>query len=71
VPADLETPTSAFLKISKSQYCFLLESIEGGERLARYSFIGSGPYKVVTFNKDDAGDPLEAIARELKKVSSG
>ena len=67
VPADLETPTSAFLKISKSQYCFLLESIEGGERLARYSFIGSGPYKVVTFNKDDAGDPLEAIARELKR----
>jgi len=67
VPADLETPTSAFLKISKSQYCFLLESIEGGERLARYSFIGSGPYKVVTFNKDDAGDPLEAIAHELKR----
>ncbi|MCC6312488.1 MAG: hypothetical protein IT337_00640, partial [Thermomicrobiales bacterium] len=35
--ADLETPVSAYLKIRGEQPAFLLESIEGGERLARYS----------------------------------
>jgi anthranilate synthase component 1 len=43
VMADLETPVSAFLKIRGAGPAFLLESIEGGERLARYSFIGSDP----------------------------
>ncbi len=38
--ADLETPVSAYLKIARGDYSFLLESVEGGERLARYSFIG-------------------------------
>src|SRR5690348_5894716 len=41
--ADLETPVSAFLKVRGEGPAFLLESIEGGERLARYSFIGSDP----------------------------
>ncbi|MFQ3548218.1 MAG: anthranilate synthase component I [Armatimonadota bacterium] len=40
--ADMETPVSAFRKINKSDYSFLLESVEGGERMARYSFLGSG-----------------------------
>src|SRR5579875_3812051 len=44
VIADLETPVSAFLKVAGGPYSFLLESVEGGERLARYSFIGSDPY---------------------------
>src|SRR5215208_1324690 len=48
VMADLETPVSAFLKIRGSGPAFLLESIEGGERLARYSFIGSEPIAVLT-----------------------
>jgi len=43
VMADLETPVSAYLKIKGDGPGFLLESIEGGERLARYSFIGSDP----------------------------
>ena len=34
--ADLETPVSTFLKIRQGDYSFLLESVEGGERLARY-----------------------------------
>ena len=46
--ADLETPVSAFLKIRDGGPAFLLESIEGGERLARYSFIGSGPFALLT-----------------------
>jgi anthranilate synthase component I len=48
VMADLETPVSAFLKIRGSGPAFLLESIEGGERLARYSFIGSEPIAMLT-----------------------
>ncbi len=47
VPADLETPVSAFLKIARGKHSFLLESVEGGERLARYSFMGTEPYKVL------------------------
>ena len=42
--ADLLTPVSAFLKIAEhSDYAFLLESVEGGEQVARYSFLGQGP----------------------------
>ena len=44
ISADLETPVSAFLKINRGGYSFLLESVEGGERLARYSLIGTEPY---------------------------
>lgn len=43
LPADLITPTAAYLKISNgSRYSFMLESIVGGESMGRYSFIGSG-----------------------------
>ncbi|GIX07200.1 MAG: anthranilate synthase component I [Candidatus Poribacteria bacterium] len=41
--ADTETPVSAFLKIDRGDYAFLLESVEGGERVARYSFLGADP----------------------------
>ena len=43
IMADFETPLSAFTKIDKSDYSFLLESVEGGERIARYSFLGAEP----------------------------
>lgn len=43
INADLDTPVSAFLKIKKSDYAFLLESVEGQEKLARYSFMGVSP----------------------------
>ena len=46
--ADTETPVSAFMKLSSSQYCFLLESVEGGEKWARYSFIGIDPSIIFT-----------------------
>jgi len=48
LPADLETPISAFLKLRGRGNAFLLESVEGGERVGRYSFIGSGPVMVIT-----------------------
>ena len=40
IAADLDTPVSAYLKLAALQPRFLLESVEGGERLARYSFLG-------------------------------
>ena len=41
--ADMETPVSAFNKIDAGEYGFLLESVEGGEHVGRYSFLGSEP----------------------------
>ncbi len=41
--ADMETPVSAFRKIAGTGYAYLLESVEGGEKLGRYSFLGSVP----------------------------
>ena len=44
--ADLETPVSAFLRLAADEpECFMLESVEGGERVGRYTFIGIRPYK--------------------------
>lgn len=81
--ADLETPVSAYLKIAArfAEDHFLLESVEGGEKWARYSFIGFDPYLVFTASggtvtvrrrngtvaRVEAGDPLE----ELSKILSG
>ena len=78
--ADLETPLSAFLKL-KSKTGFLLESVEGGEKWARYSFIGGNPSmtiegkgKYLTIKRGEQKekvrfekDPLENISAELKK----
>ena len=47
VSADLETPVSAYIKVARPPYSFLLESVEGGEHIARYSFIGTEPLGVV------------------------
>jgi anthranilate synthase component 1 len=44
--ADLETPVSAFLRAAwPERECFLLESVEGGEQVGRYTFIGLAPFK--------------------------
>jgi len=73
--ADLETPVSAWYKVCAGQpYSFLLESVEGGENLARYSFLGCDPLWVLearghqtnqTFRNGDrhsfTGDPFEAL----------
>ncbi len=72
VIADMETPVSAYLKVARGEYSFLLESVEGGERLARFSFIGTQPYRVLrTGDNAEAGeipgDPLVLIEEELKR----
>ena len=81
INADLDTPVSCFLKLAKDRYSFLLESVEGQEKIARYSFLGSKPCMVLT-SKDrnieilDHGkirrfvtdtDPLD----EIKKIMDG
>ena len=42
LPADLETPISVYLKLAGKAPSFLLESVTGGEHVARYSFLGTG-----------------------------
>jgi anthranilate/para-aminobenzoate synthase component I len=47
-PADLETPIGAFLRLDDGTTpAYLLESVEGGERLGRYSFLGVGPRRLL------------------------
>ncbi len=53
IAADLDTPVSAYLKLGSFQPRFLLESVEGGERLARYSFLGFGD--AVEVRLDESG----------------
>ncbi len=65
IMADLETPVSAYLKIARGNYSFLLESVEGGERLARYSFIGTEPSLVLKTKKENPVDPLLLVEKEL------
>jgi len=67
IVADLETPVSAFLKVNHGSYSFLLESVEGGQRLARYSFIGTEPYRVLTTRGEDNTNALPLVAEELSK----
>ncbi|MGH2464797.1 MAG: anthranilate synthase component I, partial [Candidatus Limnocylindrales bacterium] len=45
--ADLETPIGAFLRLDDGGPAYLLESVEGGERLGRYSFLGIGPRRLL------------------------
>jgi len=71
ISADLETPVSAFLKVANGPYSFLFESVEGGERLARYSFIGTEPHDVIRTGvgePDGEVDPLILVKERLDKV---
>ena len=70
INADLETPVSAYLKIARPPYSFLLESVEGGERIARYSFIGTEPMSIIKTGpgqEHGAVDPLVPIEKALSR----
>jgi len=72
ISADLETPVSAYLKIARKPYSFLFESVEGGERLARYSFIGTEPFEVVKTGDgfpEGEVDPLQLIQEMLNRYA--
>ena len=48
--ADLLTPVSAYLRLARqARYAFLLESVEGGEKIARYTFVGANPVEVFRY----------------------
>jgi len=80
LPADLDTPLSAYLRLRSRPYSFLLESVEGGEVWARYSFLGADPLMVLsgkngrlTLKRDGRterlpdGSPLEAVRELLRQ----
>src|SRR5271163_2743736 len=80
VTADLETPVSAFLRIAAEEpEAFLLESVEGGEHVGRYTFIGVQPYKkmvargtLITVREGRRESAFDGdIFEELKKVLGG
>jgi len=66
VPADLLTPVGAFLRVAGKDRAFLLESVEGGETIARYSFLGSDPCRRLRAR----GQHLEEVD-ETGRVQSG
>src|SRR5215216_2421196 len=84
--ADLETPVSVFLKLAQTgSTSFLLESVEGGERVGRYSFLGVNPKGVITVKAGEVTrtlhgvtstrtlnqgeDPLHAVEKEFGRVN--
>jgi anthranilate synthase component 1 len=70
INADLETPVSAYLKVAKGPYSFLLESVEGG-KIARYSFIGTDPYDVIRTGPGQSHgnvDPLVPVQKAMADI---
>jgi len=68
VTADLETPVSAFLRIAATEpEAFLLESVEGGEHVGRYTFIGIQPYKKLV----SRGDQITLHVGKKRKTFTG
>lgn len=84
--ADLETPMSVYIKLSRlGRYSFLLESVEGGEQVGRYSFIGVNPKGIVSFKDhtvtrtvhgqtttrslEHGEDPLHTLKEEFTRVN--
>lgn len=61
IMADMETPVSAFYKIKDSKYSFLLESVEGGEKIGQYSFLGAEPS--IVFQCKDGQVNIEFLKR--------
>jgi len=73
VSADLLTPVSAFLAISQKQsHAFLLESIERGEQIGRYTFLGAGPYMRVKAHQGkveiERGRRREVVKKNIFQV---
>jgi len=68
VPADLETPLSVYLKLTHDKpHSFLLESIEGGEKLGRYSIIGFDPDVIWSYERGATDDALATLRRLLRE----
>jgi len=71
VIADFLTPVSAYLKLEKDSKCaFLLESVEGGATLGRYSFLGCDPFLVCRYSKGQPPDFMTSLRATLKRYRS-
>ena len=80
--ADLDTPLSIYLKLANESSTYLLESVQGGERFGRYSFIGlSSPTRIEVYGRSallltgnrlverrDYGDPLNFVAEFMNRI---
>ena len=68
ISADLETPVSAFIKVARGRNSFLFESVEGGENVARFSFLGTEPAEVIRTGPGTVHgsvDPLDVLKERL------
>ncbi len=66
--ADLLTPVSAFLKVAEhSDYAFLLESVEGGEHMGRYSFLGKDPFLILRGREGQTVTERAGVTSESEK----
>ncbi len=77
IMADIDTPVSAYMKLGQSDYSFLLESVEGAERWARYSFLGNNPYLIIKSKngmitieengqtRTEQGDPFSVLKKHI------
>jgi anthranilate synthase component I len=70
LPADLLTPLAVYLKLSEhTENSFLLESVEGGESLARYSFVGAGPMAIVSGDDKQTTVLQDSVAPQILATS--
>ncbi|TET53176.1 MAG: anthranilate synthase component I [Actinobacteria bacterium] len=79
IMADIDTPVSAYMKLGENDYSFLLESVEGAERWARYSFLVDDPFLVINCKDGEAlveeegksrtekGDPFAIVKRYISE----
>ena len=81
--SDVLTPTLAFCKIQEGEWSFLFESVVGGERVGRYSFVGTGPFRLfqawgrrveirsagITV-QEESDDPLAYLAAEMRSYAA-
>ncbi|MBU6468356.1 MAG: anthranilate synthase component I [Betaproteobacteria bacterium] len=68
--ADLDTPLSVYAKLAQAPYTFLLESVQGGERFGRYSFIGLPAQKRIRVNQYQVAIETEGMATESFSVEN-
>src|SRR5436190_13448955 len=71
VIADFLTPVSAFLKLEKDRsHAFLLESVEGGETIARYSFLGSDPFLILHYRDGQPANFMQNLRATMARYKS-
>ncbi|HZQ90547.1 MAG TPA: anthranilate synthase component I [Terriglobales bacterium] len=71
ISADLLTPVSAFLALAAGEpHAFLLESVEGGEKIGRYTFLGARPYMIVTARGEEVRIEYPGNRRQAEVISA-